>query len=247
MVSPSPDASQAKPLPTSLAPAEAGTEVPRAPLWHILALVALLLVVAAVGMLTTHGQAPPIPESRIAKAYLPALLVNGMLALYVARLGRGRNALRELVGRRWSSVSRALVDVALAVLAAALILLTEQAWAAAFGAPSRAWSNAVLPASSREHAAWVLVAVSIGTSEELVYRGYLQRELGVLVRSRTLGLVAQALLFALAHGEQGAGFAARTLLYGLGFGVLAAARKSLIPGMLAHVGLDVAAGFVHRA
>jgi len=38
----------------------------------------------------------------------------------------------------------------------------------------------------------------------------------------------------------------RCFAYGLGFGVLARARQSLLPGMVAHVGLDVAAGLLHH-
>ena len=227
-------------------PAEAG-EVGRPPLWHTLGLVALLLAVAAVGTLSTLGEAPPRgTASRIVGGYLPLVVVNGLLAVYVARVGRGRNALRELVGRRWATAGRALVDAALALLAVAFIVLTEYTWAAAFGAPNRAWSDALLPTTTLERAVWVVVAVTVGTSEELVYRGYLQHELGLLARSSAFGLVAQALLFALAHGQQGAGAVARTFVYGLGFGVLARARSSLLPGMIAHVGLDLSAGFVHR-
>jgi membrane protease YdiL (CAAX protease family) len=217
------------------------------PLWHTLALVALLLGVAAVGTLSSFGQArPPVPEERIVGGYLPLLVVNVSLALYVARVGRGRNALGELVGRRWQTARRALTDAALALLAAALIVLTEYAWAAAFGAPDRAWSDALLPTTSLERAAWVVVAVIVGTSEELVYRGYLQNELGVLVRSRAFGLLAQSALFAIAHGQQGASAVARTFVYGMGFGLLARARRSLLPGMLAHGGLDLTAGLIHH-
>jgi membrane protease YdiL (CAAX protease family) len=221
------------------------TEAVRPPLWHTVGLVGLLLAVATVGMLSSSGQAAPAPSgSRIVESYLPLFAVSASLALYVARLGRGRSALGELVGRRWETAPRALVDVALGFLAAGLIVLTEYAWAATWGAPNRAWSSALLPSTSVERAVWVVVALTVGTSEELVYRGYLQNELGALARSPALGLVAQSALFALAHGEQGPGAVARAFLYGLGFGALASARKSLLPGMLAHVGLDVAAGLV---
>lgn len=233
-------------MPTSLGLPTETRAVPRPPLWHTFGLVALLLAVATVGTLSSLGRAvPALPASRILEGYLPLLVVNGSLALYVARLGRGRNALGELVGRRWDTAGRALLDAAFALLIAALIVLTEHAWAARFGAPDRAWSNALLPTTLLERTVWVVVAVTVGTSEELVYRGYLQRELGALARSQALGLVAQAALFAIAHGQQGAGAVARSFVYGIGFGVLATARKSLVPGMLAHVGLDVAAGLVH--
>jgi len=231
------------PTPDAL-PAERGETV-RPPLWHTLLLVTLLLLVAAAGTLSGLGrEAPRAPESRVIAGYLPMVVVNAFLALYVARLGRRRNALGELVGQRWTTARQALVDAMLALLAAAIILLSEYAWAAAFGAPNRAWANALLPRTALERAAWVVVAASVGTSEELVYRGYLQRELGALTSSRALGLVTQALLFAIAHGEQGAGTVARSFLYGLGFGALARVRRSVLPGIMAHVGLDLAAGFV---
>lgn len=229
-------------MPTPSAPP---ADAARPPLWHTLALVCFLLLVAAVGTWSSLDRAPPTTAgSRIVAGYLPLLVVNALLALYVARLGRGQSALSELVGRRWHTAQRGLADATLALVAGGLIVLTEVAWSAAFGAPDRAWANTLLPRAPLERASWAVVALTVGTCEELVYRGYLQRELGLLARSRVVGLLAQAALFAMAHGQQGGGAVLRSFFYGLGFGALAHARKSLLPGMLAHVGIDLAAGLL---
>ncbi|HEY0463966.1 MAG TPA: CPBP family intramembrane glutamic endopeptidase, partial [Polyangiaceae bacterium] len=63
-------------------------------------------------------------------------------------------------------------------------------------------------------------------------------------RSPALGLVLQALLFGLAHLEQGAGAASRIGAYGLVLGLLARRRASLVPGIVCHIGIDLASGLL---
>jgi membrane protease YdiL (CAAX protease family) len=54
--------------------------------------------------------------------------------------------------------------------------------------------------------------------------------------------VLQAILFGVTHGYQGARACLTITLYGLLMGVLANARGSLRPGMIAHAWTDIAAG-----
>ncbi|HEX3597493.1 MAG TPA: CPBP family intramembrane glutamic endopeptidase, partial [Polyangiaceae bacterium] len=95
-----------------------------------------------------------------------------------------------------------------------------------------------------ERLAWVVVATSVGFCEEVVYRGYLQTELSAKTRSVTLGVILQAILFGLAHADQGPWSAIPLAIYGLAFGVMAYLRRSLVPGIICHVGVDLAAGLM---
>jgi membrane protease YdiL (CAAX protease family) len=103
---------------------------------------------------------------------------------------------------------------------------------------------AILPHTGAERIAWVVVAASVGFCEEVVYRGYLQTQLAGWTGNVAAAIVAQAALFGLAHGEQGAAVAARFALYGVGFGVLARWRGSLAPGIVCHIGVDLAGGLL---
>jgi len=217
------------------------------PAWHPAALIALMLLVSATGSLLSarHSALQVAHGSLILRAYVPLLLVNWGLLVYVCRAGRARFVFSELVRSGAYTPSRALTDVALACCAASLLLGGEILWQWAFGSVRNAAAEALLPSTFLERAVWCLVALSAGVSEELVYRGYLSTELTRFTASRAGGVFGQALLFALAHGEQGGAAMLRFFVYAVGLGVLARARRSLVPGMLAHVGLDLMAGLAH--
>jgi membrane protease YdiL (CAAX protease family) len=210
-----------------------------------------MLSVAITGTLLEHTgphEAAPaarvgVTAGRIWQLYLPLLVVNGMLVLYAARLFRPRNVLPQLLGRRWHSASDAVVDLLYASLAFVVIVSLEVLTRPLFAGRNAAVS-ALLPSTEAERLTWLLVASSVGFCEEIVYRGYLQTQLRAFTRSALLGVLLQALLFALAHLQQGAGAALRIGGYGLILGVLAQHRRSLLPGIACHVGIDLASGLL---
>jgi membrane protease YdiL (CAAX protease family) len=181
------------------------------------------------------------PPGRLVALYLPAIAVQWGLVAYVSRLGRGRNFLPELLGRRWTSVARAGTDMALACAGWLLIEGAEFAFARMFGS-SHGARSAILPLTELERVVWCAFAISAGFCEEVVYRGYLQGQLGGWTHSLNAGIFLQAVLFGLAHADQGGWAAVRLGLYGFGLGLLARYRGSLVPGILCHVGIDLATG-----
>jgi membrane protease YdiL (CAAX protease family) len=181
--------------------------------------------------------------TRISSQYLPILFVNGLLVLYVARLFRPRNVLSELLGRPWRRAADVLIDLLYASLAFVLIVAIEALTRPIFAGRNAAVS-ALLPSTEAERLTWLLVACSVGFCEEVVYRGYLQAQLSAFTHSTELGLVLQALLFALAHLEQGVDAAFRIGVYGLILGLLARRRASLLPGIVCHAGIDLASGLL---
>jgi membrane protease YdiL (CAAX protease family) len=88
----------------------------------------------------------------------------------------------------------------------------------------------IVPHTMVEALAWIVVACTAGFVEEIVFRGYLQRQTGV---------VLQAIAFGIAHGYQGVRSVIGITIIGLAFGIVANRRRSLVPGMLAHAGLDL--------
>ncbi len=172
--------------------------------------------------------------------YLPLGIVSLGLTLYVCRVGRPHNALGSLLGRGWDSAARASADLAAAVATWFVIEAVESVAAT--------WRNAavgaLLPGTPAERVAWVLVAVTVGFCEEVIYRGYLQTQLTAFTGRASVAVVLQAVLFGIAHGDQGLAVVVRFALYGVLFGALARWRRSLIPGIAAHVGLDLASGLL---
>jgi membrane protease YdiL (CAAX protease family) len=203
----------------------------------------LIVSVAAVGTCMAWHEASPeaiANPSRLQAVYVPSILVDWGLVLYVCRLGRGRSFLVPIVGALPLRARALFVDAALALGAWWLIELTELFFAHLLGHGHRA-VGAMLPRTPLERAVWGAFALSAGFCEEVVYRGYLQTEIGART-TRLKGVLLQAVLFGVAHAEQGAWGAVRIGLYGLWLGLLAEERRSLVPGILCHVGIDVASG-----
>jgi len=99
-----------------------------------------------------------------------------------------------------------------------------------------------MPRRPTEIALWILLSLSAGFVEELVFRGYFQRQFEAWTGSRSLALLLQSLLFGVSHGYQGLMACARIAVYGMIFGVVALWRKSLRPGMMAHAMTDIIVG-----
>jgi uncharacterized protein len=91
---------------------------------------------------------------------------------------------------------------------------------------------------------WVIVSVTAGFCEEVVFRGYFQKQFFALTGRRDLAVVLQALIFGLAHLYQGVTSVITITVYGTMFGILAVITKSLRPGMIQHACEDVFSGIV---
>lgn len=220
-----------------------------APGWHTAVLIGLIVAVAIGGTLLLEPAATPPPSDPGAwrlVMFAPLVVVQWGLVVYAARVGRPCWALGALVGAGRPTVRSAIIDVGCAAGVALVVVTLESVWATLFPARHGAAVSAVLPHTVVEVATWLVVALSVGFCEEVVYRGYLQKQLSAFMRSPALGCLASAVLFGIAHAEQGAAAAARAGIYGLALGVTAYLRASLVPGIIAHSSIDVAAGLVMR-
>ncbi|QRN55416.1 CPBP family intramembrane glutamic endopeptidase [Dyella caseinilytica] len=102
----------------------------------------------------------------------------------------------------------------------------------------------MLPVSRRERAWWVLLSVTAGACEELLYRGFLLQYLrGHLAEGPSLALLPAWLLSSLAFGighiYQGKQGVIETTTAGLVFGMLAILSGNLILPILIHIVVDL--------
>ncbi|HEU4333174.1 MAG TPA: CPBP family intramembrane glutamic endopeptidase, partial [Candidatus Eisenbacteria bacterium] len=86
---------------------------------------------------------------------------------------------------------------------------------------------------------WAMVALTAGFVEEVVFRGYLQRQFTAWSRNHIAGIVLSAAAFAAGHLYQGMAAASIIAVIGIAFGVLAYLTRSLVPGVYAHVWADL--------
>jgi len=99
------------------------------------------------------------------------------------------------------------------------------------------------PANGREIAAWMLLCMLVGFTEEIVFRGYLQRQfIGWARGSVGLGVLASAVVFGSAHAYEGARGMVLITVFGVLFSLLALYRRSLRAGIFAHAWHDLIAG-----
>jgi uncharacterized protein len=153
--------------------------------------------------------------------------------------------LSDLVGGSWARPLYFLRDLALgiafllvfgfALLQGLSYLLNPETPKAMATMMPQNWSEMIL---------WVLMAVTAGFCEEVIFRGYLQRQFSALTRSLVGGIVLQGIVFGLSHGYQGWKLMLLITVYGICFGWFARWRRSLRPGMLAHALQDTAGGLL---
>ena len=109
---------------------------------------------------------------------------------------------------------------------------------------ARSSLDSLLPQSAPEFVLWVCVCATAGICEEMIYRGYLQRQLHALSGNLGVAIVAQAALFGLGHTYQGWSGVFATGVMGILWGALAAWRRNLRVNMLSHTWTNVIAGWL---
>ncbi|RJK94260.1 CPBP family intramembrane glutamic endopeptidase [Vallicoccus soli] len=109
------------------------------------------------------------------------------------------------------------------------------------GAPQRTVGDidVLVPRTRRERRWFAAVAVTAGTTEEVVYRALALTVLLAVLPGRLLPVVVGAALFGLAHLYQGRAGVLVTAVLALALGWLYVDTGSLWPGMVLHVLLDL--------
>lgn len=168
-----------------------------------------------------------------------------LLALVWWGLRLNKTKMRDLIGGRWKTPEDFLLDVAIAVgfFISSLLILGFIGYALGLNNPSQIKETKKLagmlgPQSGMSMAIFVLVSCTAGLVEEIVFRGYLQRQISALSGNVYVGLIGSAILFGAGHGYEGTRRMVLIAIFGAMFGLLALLRKSLRPGMIAHAVFD---------
>lgn len=217
-----------------------------APLWHTVGLL-LILALLTYGGMRTHGTSTKAgPAANLLRLYLTVMAGEWALVFYVWRGIRRRGlTLRELIGGKWADVSafgRLLVTA----------VVFWFVWEAAARAmhlllgPSNATNvTAMLPQSSVQIVVWCMVSCTAGFCEEVLYRGYLQRQFAAWTGSAPAAIAIQAVIFGASHGYLGAKQVVIISVLGALYGMLAHWRRTLVPGIAAHAWSDIYGGWLH--
>jgi membrane protease YdiL (CAAX protease family) len=233
-------------------PIQAGKQIASWP--HLAGFLAIMGGMVAMGFLAQHGaSAGSAAESQLAghsKAipiYLVAAFMDWAL-LYYCWVGVHRNGgtLETLSGGRWLTWKSVGVDLAIAAPFWA-------AWEGAaygvhwlLGANSAKTVNSLLPKTLLEVLIWIGVSITAGICEEMAFRGYLQSQFRALGAGVAAAVLAQGIVFGLAHAYQGWKNTVVISVLGVLFGALAAWRKNLRSNIVVHAWADVWGGWLQH-
>jgi membrane protease YdiL (CAAX protease family) len=236
-----------------------------APVWHTVLLVAAIIGLSIQGASELSGKQPEASRlGTYASTVISELL---MVAWVYLGLKLRKISFRSLLGSvRWDFRSIAIdLGFAMAFWTGSLVVLGTigLSWSVFEAAikhqpliqagkqvtPDASQQQALhaltalVPTNGREVAAWVLLCMVAGFAEEVVFRGYFQRQFTAWSRGTVAaGVVFSALLFGSAHGYQGVRNMVMLSVFGALFSLLALFRRSLRAGIIAHGWHDLIAG-----
>ena len=191
-----------------------------APAWHT---AVLLLFLTAFALLTLHirAQNPAAQGNHRVHGYLLTMAFEWLMVAFIAWGARfGGASLRTLAGAFTPTGRSVLRDLGIAI---AYLLVAQ----VVLGIVTAATGHFI-------H--------SDGICEEMIFRGYMQRQFTAWTGSAAAGIALQGIVFGIAHSYQGPGMVIVIAVYGCLFGTLAWWRKSLRPGMAAHFIQDAIGG-----
>ena len=233
-----------------------GTQVHRGPeqVASWLHLVGLLLIgagVVALGFLAQSSNSGSAPAGQLAghgiaiRVYLVAIFMDWALFYYCwAGVHHRGGTIWSLYGGRWNSWKSVATDLGLAVPFWALWEGVAYGVARLLGPSGAKTVDSLLPQSLLEVIAWFATCITAGICEEMIFRGYLQRQVHALSGSLWIAVVGQGVIFGLFHAYQG--WHAVTIISVLGvlYGGLAAWRKNLRINVVAHAWSDIWEGWL---
>jgi uncharacterized protein len=216
-----------------------------AEVWHTAVVLFLMLGFSFIGahvnlpaIFGAHGRAP---------TYLVIILFEWVTVAFIWwGLSRRGIRLSDLVGGSWARPVYLLRDLGLGIAFVLVACGILQGLAHLFNVVPPKVMQVLMPQTLPEMILWVVMSVTAGFCEEVIFRGYLQRQFSVLTHSLVGGIVLQAIVFGLSHGYQGWKLMSIIAIYGACFGWLAHWRRSLRPGMLGHALQDTAGGLLAR-
>ncbi len=227
-----------------------------APWWHTLTILLVYLAPSIIMAFSRHPAAaqaasssPAAPAHAVMmKNYAISISLEWAMAWWAwAGVHWRGGTLRDLTGGRWTSWRGVATDVAIAF--PFWVVWEFTAWLVhrivdRIQTPTTPYQ---VPLGILEIFLWIALSISAGICEELVFRGYLQKQFGAATGSIVAAVVLQGLIFGLAHTYQGWKQVIVIAALGILYGALAAWRRNLRANMIAHAWSDIYEGWASFA
>jgi uncharacterized protein len=225
-----------------------------APVWHTVVMSLLMLGYSAAGAwgashMLSRGSGSISEKGRIIQYALTIVVEFLLLFLVWLGLRMKKARIRDLIGGRWNNPEAFLIDVVIAFgfWVVAFGVLIGLGFALGLTKPAQAQGakkliEALAPHSVGGLVLFIVLSTVAGFVEEVIFRGYLQRQISAIAGNAYVGLFLSALIFGGSHGYEGLRRMFLIFVFGSMFGLLAMWRKSLRPGMVAHAWHDSVQG-----
>jgi hypothetical protein len=221
-----------------------------APWWHTALMVLLIIGLSVAGARQLHsfGNQPLhlVANYSLTIAYEWILAALALWGIHMRKI-----PLRQLLGVQRPGARGWLVDIGVAlaywVVAVCVLAFLGSVLVKISGShiePQKIGdvTRKLAPVTGFEMLLFLVLSISAGICEELVFRGYLQQQFARIGRSIWAGVALSALVFGCAHGYEGLAGVLLIAAYGAMFGVLALLRRGLRAGMIAHAWHDSISG-----
>lgn len=216
---------------------------------HFVFMLLIQAALTAYGFYLQHrseGGGSVLPQNRnVLPLYLSILALEwGWVATIRGAVHNKGLTLWDVVGGRWRSWKDAFLDVAICI--PFLAVWEGSAWLLHWilGPDSAKSVGTMLPRGWLEVGLWIAVSISAGICEEIVFRGYFQKQLAAYTRSVGVAVVLQGILFGVGHSYQGMKQMVLISALGVLYGVFAAWRQNLRVNMIAHAWTDIWNGWL---
>lgn len=235
---------------TPTIPEPARKHLPIASTRHFIVMLLIQLALVGVGFWLQQrpGTDTVLPLQRnVLPLYLSVIALEwGLVATVRGAVNDRGISLRQFIGGRWSNWKDVLRDIAICIPFLAVWQLAARLMHRLVGPDQAKSISSLLPQSDLEVVIWIVVSVSAGICEEIVFRGYFQQQFAVYTQSVVGGVILQGLVFGLGHSYQGVKQAVIITVLGMLYGAFAAWRRSLRPNMIAHAWTDIWSGWLSR-
>lgn len=221
-------------------------ERPVAAAWHTALIILIVGTWSYLGVIRAGRMRAAAEPNRLA-LYLSTLIFEWVLVaiIYAGVRLRGRS-MSEILGTPWRKAIDFWRDVGIALVfwVVAVFILGMSARALRIPPQIQKGLTYMLPRTAAEMIMWILLSVTAGICEEIIFRGYLQRQFTAWTRNAVVGIILAAAFFGAGHSYQGGRQPILIGIFGLLFGILAQMRRSVKPGMITHALQDGVTGII---
>lgn len=266
-----PENALTEPVPSEQIPTTTAAERPIAPAWHTIVLIAGIALLSFEGARQLSGTAGGAAHESRLFTYASTIFSEVLMLAWVYLGMRLRKVpFRTLFGDLSGGIRSFFLDLGIAglfwigsVMVLGTINITwfvieaavhHRSFFGPHGKPMPANPSqqhllhtlgSLAPSNGREVLAWAVVCAMAGLIEELVFRGYFQRQFTAWGRGAVaVGVVFSALMFGGAHGYQGIHNMVLLSTFGVLFSIVAVLRGNLRPAIFAHAWNDFIMGLL---